>query len=490
MRCTVLATLLAAAGFGILPVAAGADPPWSPAASVGPVADYVEQPSIAFWPDGVGALGWLTRRQPAGAGGLPGAISVTYKGGNDGFAGHVGVVAPSAAPALVRSVPDSLAAPPALYGHDRALVLRSVVLSSAANANRRVRLSASIATAAGALSRAHELTRATLVRAPALAADPRGDAVAAWVELTPKRAPREFDARYRVRVAQRSAGGRFGRAVTLLDATGTPTDHGGQIAAGYGADGTIVVVYANRRTLDAFVRRPGHGWSTRRTLGANAGFVEADVAVGAHGRAVVAWGTQDGGEEANRPWVVRAAFLPAGHSVFRPAQVIDPGGAVDRPAGTVAAALGADGRGLVTWSGVALDPAPGSQGPFSYPVRVAASDGSGRFGAYQGVAPSGAAGDAAIAPDGGALVTWAGLAQHTFDSQDGVGIFAALRAAGADTFTAPEAVAPGEPALDPRAAFDPVSGVASVVWAGRPGGHTPANGVASDALLRLARRGA
>jgi hypothetical protein len=477
------AALLGAATTFVLASPALAAGPWSSPQNVGAPSDYVQEPSLAFGGAGsAGVLGWLTRQQPAGTS-LPGAFGRDTSN-NDGYAGHLGLL--SDPPRETDTLSDSLAAPPALYGRDRAVLLRTRVLSSDADFNRRLRLGVSFAhPSTGAAGALHELARGILT-STAVAANARGDAIAAWVELLPRRNDRDFERRTRLRISLRRAGGRFGRPVTLRSGVGS-----GQVAVAYNQRGGIVLAYTAGRSLYARVRRGGHGWSRPRRLGPNAGFVDASVVMAPSGRAVVAWGTQDGGEEANQPWVVRAAVLPARSTTFRAAQTLEPGGAVSRPAGRVAIALGADGRAAIAWSGAVHDPSPspGINGTYTFPVRVALSDTAGRFGAAQQVAPSGAAGDVAMRGDGTALVVWAGLQEHTYDYQDSAGVFAALRGPADAAFSAPETIAPpDEPALDPRGAFDP-SGGASVIWAGRPGGHSTATGVQRTAVLRESRRG-
>jgi hypothetical protein len=73
------------------------------------------------------------------------------------------------------------------------------------------------------------------------------------------------------------------------------------------------------------------------------------VAAGSGGRAAVAWGTQDGGEERNVPYVVRATTKARGAADFAPARLVDPGGAVADPPGRLGLALSADDRALLVW---------------------------------------------------------------------------------------------------------------------------------------------
>ena len=73
-------------------------------------------------------------------------------------------------------------------------------------------------------------------------------------------------------------------------------------------------------------------------------------------RLVVAWGSQDSGEEASRPWVERAAVAPPARSFGR-CLVLDPGGAETARRGALAAAMSdADSAATVAWTNVSGAP--------------------------------------------------------------------------------------------------------------------------------------
>ena len=59
------------------------------------------------------------------------------------------------------------------------------------------------------------------------------------------------------------------------------------------------------------IRRPGHGFGGAHVLGDRQPLTTLVAASNRLGQIVVAWGSQDSGEEASRPWVVRAAVRPA-----------------------------------------------------------------------------------------------------------------------------------------------------------------------------------
>ena len=185
---------------------------------------------------------------------------------------------------------------------------------------------------------------------------------------------------------------------------------------------------------------------------------------------LVAWGTQDLGEEPNTPWIVRAAQRPAGPRTFRATQDLErtDARAVSRPAGRVAATLAPDGTATVAWSGIT-----GARLPSNFPARVATAGASLRFASPQTLSPNAAVGDVTSDDQGRTLVVWATLpeAGH-YDYQTTSQVFASLRAAGAATFATPEQLSPDERADLPRAAFDPKTNRPTVVWVTRTG-HVP-----------------
>src|SRR5204863_187400 len=92
-------------------------------------------------------------------------------------------------------------------------------------------------------------------------------------------------------------------------------------------------------------------------VGPHAGFARMASAVTGRGRVVVAWGTQDGGEQADRPWIVRAATLAPGARRFSKAQTLDPGQGIGEAVGAVVLAVAADGRATAARRSYASRPA-------------------------------------------------------------------------------------------------------------------------------------
>jgi hypothetical protein len=189
------------------------------------------------------------------------------------------------------------------------------------------------------------------------------------------------------------------------------------------------------------------------------------------------WGTQDGGEDANRPFVVRAARKAAGARRFAAAQVLDHGGAIARPRGSVQVAITAAGVATAAWTQVLGKPVSG------YPVRVATTGATGRFGAAATLAPLGAVDDLSLAADGTALLVFGRIT--TADPDQAAQVMAAVRATGAPSFGAVEAVSDADQPSVADGTFDPATGNVVVVWTAR--GTTPSQAAVG---VRLATRAA
>jgi hypothetical protein len=476
--------LVIAIATAALAAPAQAAAPWSAPTDVGPPSDYVQAPRLAFSPAGSGLLGWLVRM-----GGEPGAVGGPLVAHNDGYSGRIASLGANGVLGSVRTLPDSVAAGPALDATGRGLVLRTLALSTDDSGRRRFRLTWSNVSRNGTVGRARPLATATMTDPPALAVGARGDAVAAWNEYRSPASPRELWGTFRIRAAWRARGGSFGRPVTLLDTQALDYEHNGAVTAAIGRRGRAVVVFADarerprrdRRTVLAWTRDARRGFGRTLVVGPHAGFARMAAAVTDRGRVIVAWGTQDGGEEANRPWVVRAATLATRARKFSHAQTLDPGHGISYAVGSVALAVAADGRATAAWSGVRRAAPMG----VTFPVMSATSDAIGRFGPAAEIAPDGIVGGLAVRADGAAIVTWV----RTLGPGPTTGqASAAVRAAGARTFGAAEAIADPDVASPPTPAFDPVSGSPVVAWAARPNGVDPSMGLTRTAVLRLATR--
>jgi hypothetical protein len=148
-------------------------------------------------------------------------------------------------------------------------------------------------------------------------------------------------------------------------------------------------------------------------------------------------------------------------------------------------ALAPDGSATAAWGGVR-----GRDSEPQFPVRTATAPPGRGFGPVSTLASTGVVGSVAAAPDSRVLVTWtntvAGVAPPPAPPGD---VIAALRPAGAQALGAPETVSTTElEDLAPAtAAFDPLTGRASVIW---PAADRDAQGrvVLGTARMRLATR--
>jgi hypothetical protein len=489
---SALATLCLAA-----PATAAA--PWSTPEDLGSPSDYVAPSGLAALPSGAAVLAWTARTQPAGAGGLPAAVSVQADArDNDGEQGVIGAVGPDGAGRVVGRHGWSLLAGPVAGGGGRVLALVSRVVAGDDDGNRYLQVSLVRLDASGRVLSTRRLVQRAIIRSADLASNARGDAVATWVQAKPfvlrphqRHLPEHaFQELQSLRAASIGPSGRPG-AITDLERTwATGTDYGGQVAAAVGADGRaligLVAGHGGRRgsrAVDAFVRRPRGRFGAPRRVGPQSGNGAIAAAFAPTGSAVLAWGTQDGGEEANQPWVVRAATISTALARWNAPQVLDPGGLAERPGGGVAAAGLADGTLAVAWSGVA-----GSALKTTFPLHVATASAGGRFAGSSTLAPDASVGSLAAAPDGRLLVTWATVPDYSAPGPTPpTQAMAALRAAGASSFGAPEALADPDVASPPLAAFLP-DGRAVAVWAARPDGQDPSEGVGATGVVRVALR--
>ncbi len=417
-------------------------------------------------------------------------------------------VAPSGATADVGRTGGALTAGPVVFGRRRVVLVqaRSVRPGSRTGTRQRlprVRLTASFGTTDRPLA-GRERTLAAF-RSPggtsfplAAAANERGDVAVAWVEGGGFVGGRFEDSRLRLAVRRPNRG--FSAPVTVA--------RGYAIAAvslAWGSGGDLVVAHNRqflgrerrvagaRGAIEARVQRAGGALGPAQRIGPSRGSDRLSAAVAPNGRMVVAWGTNDPGEEVNEPFEVRAALRPAGPRLFRAPQLLDDGGGATDPGGVfgrVVARMAADGTATVAFT--ARRPATGPEPArerFVHPVLVATTVGGVRFGAPQQLAPEGALGDLAVAPDGTALAVWTAPTPGTEVVDPALGdVAAAVRPAGAPAFGPAEAVAAGEAASDPRVALTPDGG-ALAAWVGRaPRAQTPDGPPWAGRVLRLARR--
>jgi len=441
---------IALTGLVLLPAPALAAAPWSEPVTITAASPQVAEQAITI---GANGRAVLSARLTTQAQGFPtrGFSRLFGQQADGGFVGRARLV---------------LAAPPVAYGASRLALLRLPLAKGNATSadldDPATSMGYSFGRCCGPLEVEPGAYRRLTTRADrfsgTIAASARGDVAAAWIEHLP--------GRDHLVVAVRRPGQPFGRPSVI---GGSGFFSSASIA--WGANGDLLVAYQRSisrrgrptdRRVEARVRRAGHSWGAAQRLGASSGFSDISTAAAANGRMVVAWGTQDGGEEANTPWIVRAAVRQAGPHRFRSAQALEVSeGDDERPAGEVAAAMAPDGTATVAWSSIA-----GASRPHTFPLRAATADASLRFAAPQTLHPNAAAHDVAMDARGTTVVAWSTLAipgVNQIEQQ----VFASLRVAGQAAFAAPEAVSPAERAEQPRVALNPQTGRPAVVWVSR-----------------------
>ena len=442
------ALLLALSGASTASAAA----PWSTPLAIGSATQCA--PAIAFGGSGAGLVSWS-----------PSCVS-----------GPRVTTLASTSGQVLATVPRVLAQPPVVYGHDRTALLRQRLLTPATDLRHdsRTRLDIAFGRTGGSVGKARTLATVTNLEHLAFAGSPRGDLAVAWIEYRCRRDASGdcLSERRRLRIAVRPAGQAFRAPVTLsADARGDGSElHDSDPAIGFGPQGDLVVAYSGRRAAPsrqlvvlARVRRAGHGFGGAVVAGPRRASTDIAAAVTPAGGVYVAWGTQDGGEQADRPFVVRAAYRPATAARFRASKVLDPGAAIARPPGRVVLGVAADGTATVAWSQAVGKPA-------TYPVRVAISAFANAFASFTQLAPSGAVHDIATGPGGTTLVVWGRLGDNPDQAEQ---IVAAIRPGGSGTFGAAEAVSGTDAPSIAVAAFDPVTGQPAIVWTARqPGAAT------------------
>jgi hypothetical protein len=409
--------------------------PWSAPSTVGPQAAAITDPGIAFGANGPRLLSAGFRSASGYSPGQPlQTVTRLFVGTTERARTH-------------------LVAPPVAYGVARAAFLRES--SRDKDFPVTITLGVSLGDIGGNVGRFHLLSRRADPFTAAIAANYAGVVAVAWTEAT-------TGVNGRVRLAIRRPGGRFGKPLTVATgAVGRPTagtTEGGGLAVAVGGRDVVVVAYQRERgrtrTIEARLLRRRLG--RPQAVGPQRGLVDLSAQIAPNGRAVVAWGSQDVGEEANEARSVYAAVMEPRSSRFGAAQVLDPGGPALRPHGRVAPGVADDGSALVAWS----SPQGGYSAGIRSPVMIATAGPRSRFGPPRELAATGAVGDAAIGPGGAAIVVWSRL----FPEEEERDLMAAVRPAGARDFGAPEPVSPSERATTPVAAFNPRTGRPTVAW--------------------------
>ena len=178
------------------------------------------------------------------------------------------------------------------------------------------------------------------------------------------------------------------------------------VALAFAPNGELLVVWAEPKRVRAVTVSRADVVGKVVTLGPASDASRLGAEVAANGRAVVAWTTQDDGEERGTPHVIRAVTRARG-KLFGRARTIDGHSGVDAdqptddPRSAIRLAVAPNGRALLLWGTVA-----GVCCHFTHPLRIAAASATGGFGKFRDIAPQGVPGDVAIRSDGTQLVVW------------------------------------------------------------------------------------
>jgi hypothetical protein len=408
---------------------------------------------IGFWPGGTALISRRTQANVAAR--------------QEDSVERLATLAPSGRLVEHGPLADRLAAPPQLVGRGRVALLRERLLSKRDVPPRRVRLSLSLGSIKRPLGRGRPVRLARFTTLPsggssAMAVGPQGQIAIAWLAF---RGDEMGFGRFRLRLALRRPNGRVEiRTVAsgATDQTGNYDAPGVAVAIGARSDVTVAYSVAGS-SITVRSLRHGRRFGRPQTLGPHSGVVDLEARASRMGRTVVAWGTQDGGEEAGEPYVVRAALRAPRAARFGPTQVIDPGEANGaRVTGRMRLAMSDDGTAAVAWSN-----ASGRFSAVRQPVRMTVAERDAAFGPFVELAASGAARDVAVRADGAALVTWTDSRGHTL-APGPPQTFAALRPGPGQPFGPPELIASSSPdggfGRHAAAAYDPRSGRPTVIW--------------------------
>jgi hypothetical protein len=431
---------------------------WSPPEDVSTAHQFIDAPALVVARNGRALATWRfgdpERTRFSAASRAPGAA-------------RFGATRPLTRPSGLDRLPETVEGI-AAYGR------RRVLLASTRPAGRgptaRLRLEVRFGRADGTFGRRRTMRRpgrsfraASRIADVSLAVNARGDAALAWSEDRGVRTDRVY-------VALRRAGHGFGKPRRLV------TGRVRSVSAAIGPSGDVLVAWASREVVRArFKGRGRRSFAAAQTIRSeDAAGAQMDAVVNAGGRAVLVWSAQratEGGERG--PVFFQGAVRPAGAQRFRRAELLE---RMDTEAGLgrlMAAGVDPTGNVVVAWSG--------SDGT-SRRVRVSQADQAGRFTAPADVSAPGAdalLSDLEVGPTGRAIVVWDGGVEDPAS---------VVRAAVAPTvvqpFGPPEDVSPpGQDARFAVAAFDPRSGVPTILFSNRPAG-----GSSSRTLARAATR--
>lgn len=354
-----------------------------------------------------------------------------------------------------RLSPAGRAGAPVLYGRSRAAL--AIVRPVGSNRDRQSQLRVAFGNASGSFGASHLIAKRPGIASPMLAANYLGDIALAWFE--DRGATND-----RVYVSVRRAGGDFGAPIRLAQ------ERVRSVSVAVGTHGRVLVAWDARgivRTRFGTIGERGRaGFHSVDTIESEpAYFADLHTAIANNGRAYVAWGAQlrtEGGDAG--PGFIQAAVRPMGEMRFRAAQLLERLPAERSVNLTGLALIGGGNGAIVGWTGF---------DGIGNRVRVAEAGVGSSFGAPLDVSPTDSTlNDVAAGPGGQRLAVWT----------TGIGsprsVQAAFAAPGA-AFGAPELISTGVEADSAVAAFQAwdfvnpqtsASATPTVVWVSRPDG--------------------
>lgn len=412
---------------------------WSPPQLISGAHTFVDPAAMVASPDGHALAAWRFQ-DGLGNAGLAGASSASRRPGQAAFDSQRALVQRAR---LDRRNLEAVAA----FARRRAIV--ATTSQAGSSPLQPTRLEVRFGRTSGTFERPvtiRRVGRSARIADVALSINARGDAALAWFEDRGVRTDRVY-------VALRRAGAAFGPPRRL--ATGRVRGVGTAIGDG----GDVLVAWDARGVLRARFRPRGRSSfrATQTIRSEDAYFAEMRPVVTPNGRAVLAWSAQflsEGGSAG--PIFFQAAVQPSGATRFRRAALLDRLEGTEGEGRPIDAAVDSTGVVAIAWSG-----------GVPRQVRVVRIGAGGTPGPAAGVSPPGTSAllsDLATGPGGRLIAVWdAGI-----DGGESLVTAAVAPGAGAP-FGPPEAVSPaGYGDRGGRAAFDPVSGRATVLFAGRP----------------------
>ena len=409
---------------------------WSAPVNVSSSSTFVDNPFIGFGRSGVGLAAW--RWQDGIGNGARGGLRVASESVSGEFSPE-------------REARDG--GSPVLYGKSRVVLAgEQTILRRHASPLTRIRIW--FGRTDGSFGPPRTIDTVQLLRTPAVAANDTGTVAVAYVRMT---RGRHRSAKLIIRRRKR-----FGRPRIVSRRGGVSA-----VTVAVGSGGEVAVAWARGSLIEARIWRRGHalGPVVRVGRNPNGAVPTLHAAVAASGRVWIAWSSQtlsEGGD--NGPFTLQVALSSKRGLRFHRPKLLDRYERRANDEATFGLALDGNDNGFVAWSSF-----DGS----NFRARLAFADSDGRFIRHGTLSQPGY--DAAVSDlattrqIGEALVVWARL--------DAVGEVGTAVVAGyrppTGGYSGEEQVSRGDRARKPAAAFNPRTGLPTVVWSQREGPDGP-----------------